>query len=635
VIEGRIVDQEGRGVPDVTVTATAPAMGQVLWWAQSGTLRTRTAPDGGFALPVPAAGVLYELYCERLGYGYSPVTVIAGEGGPARVVMTREPHPSSLVSTLVDPYGKGIADVEVTIVGEYGFTRRVRSDRQGVVRFEELPQYMGQAVPVAKSGDLVLPLQIIRGGRLDLRLCPPGRVEGRLVDDPTGDPIRAATVTLRPAFMSGFALHATTDGDGRYTLEDVPPGVYHVEPSAPTHFDKPPRGQAFERPDVKVREAAATAASFRMKRVARVRGAVVDERGAPVAGAVVGMPCTWDGDYRDQNRYVLTDADGRFDIATGHAAAGDADRNDDAVHVAAFSSRHGRADVEVRPLAAGEVRDGVTLTLRGAARVRGTVASPAGKPVAGVQCVAGEANVTAYTDDRGRFDLGWLPLIKRKEDGRPALEFRAPRPPAGAMAPGAAIIVADPVAGHPQREADAWYQDATKPFDAAAGAEVDLNIALEPTDLLTFEGRVATPDGRPAAGARVFLFAGNAGADTWLDAAMPNVMSSTVVIIHDRLLTQGAADEQGNWRLRAVRADGEAAASGETRYSVGVVLPPRDGVLVRDVRLPAGASRRELVILVERAAADPQAGHLAPGPPAGAPAPETRQRENAERAGQK
>jgi protocatechuate 3,4-dioxygenase beta subunit len=503
-----------------------------------------------------------------------------------------------------------------------------------VVRFEELPQYIGQAVPVAKSGDLVLPLQIIRGGKLELRLGPAGRVEGRLVDDLTGDPIRAATVTLRPAFMSGFALHATTDADGRYTIEDVPPGVYHVEPSAPTHFDKPPRGQASERPDVKVREAAATAASFRMKRVARVRGAVADERGAPVAGAIVGMPCTWDGDYRDQNRYVLTDPEGRFDIATGHAAGG-ADRNDEPVHVAAFSSRHGLADVEIRPLTAGEVRDGVTLTLSGAARVRGAVKSPGGKPVAGVQCVAAEANVTTFTDDGGRFDLGWIPLIKRAEDGRPTLQFRAPRPPAGPIAAGAALIVADPVAGHPQRESDAWYQDATRPLDATAGAEVDLNVALEPTELLMFEGRVATRDGRPAAGARVFLFAGNAGADTWLGAVMPNVGSSRVVTVNERLLTQGAADEQGNWRLRAVRADGEATAAGGTRFSVGVVLPPRDGQLVRNVRLPAGASGRELDILVDRVPAEPPGGHLAPRPPAGAPAPGIRQRENAERAGQK
>src|SRR5436190_24297886 len=84
VIQGRVVDGHGLGVPDVNVSAVAPAMGQVLGWAQSATLRTRTAPDGNFALPVPAAGVLYELNCERPGYGYSPVSVIAGGGGPAR-----------------------------------------------------------------------------------------------------------------------------------------------------------------------------------------------------------------------------------------------------------------------------------------------------------------------------------------------------------------------------------------------------------------------------------------------------------------------------------------------------------------------------------------------------------------------
>ena len=78
VIRGRVVDDHGQAVEGATITAGAPAMGQVLWWAQTGGDRpVRSGPDGRFEVPVPFAGLLYQLNVERLGYDAPVASLIA------------------------------------------------------------------------------------------------------------------------------------------------------------------------------------------------------------------------------------------------------------------------------------------------------------------------------------------------------------------------------------------------------------------------------------------------------------------------------------------------------------------------------------------------------------------------------
>ena len=57
-----------------------------------------------------------------------------------------------------------------------------------------------------------------------------GTVEGSVVD-PTGAAIPKATVTIRNA-VSGYSQTGSTDPDGAFRLNNIPPNPYHLEVSA-------------------------------------------------------------------------------------------------------------------------------------------------------------------------------------------------------------------------------------------------------------------------------------------------------------------------------------------------------------------------------------------------------------------
>lgn len=602
VIRGRVVDDKGQAVAGATVRAGVPAMGQVLWWAQTGAgvgAAVRSGPDGRFEAPVPFAGLLYDVGVERIGYDAPSIRVIAGEGGPVEVRLTKGLHKRWL-GKLHDVHGKPVPAADVRLVGEYGYSVVARTRADGTFQFDDVPEYVGQAVMVAKANDLVLPLAIVRNrdpGKdpLDLWLDLPGRIVGRLTDEATGGPVAGATVTVRPNFGSGLRLTATSDAAGAWAVDDVPPGAYWVEPSSPTHFDKPPGGMGFNRKEVRVGPGGSARLAVRMRRTATVRGRVLGPDGRPAAGALVGLPATWDGDdYREQVRTVRAGPDGRYEIATGHV--------EEDLAVAAFSADLGLAHVSIAPVAAGEAREGVDLALPGAVRVRGTVAGRGGRPVADVACATTVQNLVAVTGADGRFDLGRVSL----EPGlkvRPAVTFTAPRPGADfrsgwIMYPASRDGAPDTQPAGPPAGRD-WYRDRTVPFDVAPGRrDVGLDVALEPTDVVTVAGRAVDAGGEPVPGAAVYLFAGDAGDETWVEMVRPRLGGGSIMTHTDKMLTGGRADKAGRFRLFTLRSDAGAEADGAA-YSVGVLADGHGPRLVKGVVVAAGQAELELTVSVD------------------------------------
>jgi protocatechuate 3,4-dioxygenase beta subunit len=594
VIRGRVVDEQGIAVEEATVWGGAPAMGQLLWWAQSEAVRSRSRADGSFELSVPCGEVLYALVVERMGYSSPWVRVLpraAGHDDPLRVEIRLKRGAHGRVHGRVrGPDGAPAAAAEVTLVGEYGFSAMTRTDAIGMYRLE-VPEHIGQAVPVVQAGDLVAPQQIARAGAagggkgLDVQLGQPARFEGQVVDQATGGPLAGAAVTIRPWFSSGFEMRATCDDQGRYTIVGVPPGGYHVEASAPGHFDKPPRGQSSDRPRMEVAAGGTAQVDVAMSRSATVRGRVLGPGGEPVPGAVVGMPCTWSGDYRNRVRYVRADVEGNFEIHTGHIG-------EEGLRIAGFSARFGLAEAEVKPLAEGEVRGGLTLSLAGAVRVRGAVVDGGGKPVPGVTCVVGPYDVSIVTGADGGFDLGRVAL-PREVKQQPAVSFRTPRPSTVSW-----ITWSD--RGKVEPDAPTFYEDLSVQFDAAPDKDVDLKVVLKPTDLLVLDGRVTDAKGEPVPGAKLYVFAGNAKEETWADQAVPRPRGegSKLLVANDKMLAGETADKDGRFRLRVVRFDGEATPTG-TRFSVGVVMGDRGVKLVKDVTLAEGMRQRELAIQLD------------------------------------
>src|SRR5262249_29885594 len=147
--------------------------------------------------------------------------------------------------------------------------------------------------------------------------------------------------------------------------------------------------------------------------------------GRPVAGAVVCMLSTWDGDYRDQYRTTRTDAEGRYSMFTGHVG--------EALEVAAFSAAEGMGTLRLTTPPSGGAEPNADITLHGIVHVPGTVTDKAGVPLEGVRCRATHLEgVEALSDAQGEFDLGLVARGWGKAGPTtPTLKVLAPRAGAG------------------------------------------------------------------------------------------------------------------------------------------------------------------------------------------------------------
>lgn len=596
-LRGRVVDENGKPIADVHLSAGAPGAGELMWLAQISAVRARSDAEGRFELALPFREVLYSVHVQRMGYSGHSLTIVPDAAGlmePVTITLTREKH-TPLRGRISGPDGNFVSNLTITLVGEYGYSATTRTLVDGTYRFE-LPRYIGQAVLVAERGDLAIAQEIVRaperaeGKQFDATLVEAGRLEGVVTDRVDKKPVAHAEVTIRPWFSSGFSMRARCNAEGKYVIDSVPPGQYLVEATAPVHFDKPPRGISHDRERVEMKAGQTATHNIVMGRSAVVRGRVVDRDGRPVANAAVGMRTEWWGDYRNQNRYVRTNNRGEFEIVTGHV-------DSDTVYLAAFSARGGLRTQELANLNEGEERNDVKVTLPGAVRVRGIVTDDAGKPVRDVVCAGGMYGVNATTDADGKFDLGWLTLPV-DEKAKMELAVRSPRP---AFVNG--IFSAD--AGKVDPKAQVYFEDKTVPLQedktfatsALHGKELDLKIALKPTDLLTIDGGVTDAKGEPAKDVRLYLFAGNAKDETWKEQVLPS-NHNRFIAITDKLITNATTDAKGRFTLRAVRFDGEATATG-TRYSIGIVADNKAVKLVKDVVLPADGKQREVLIKLD------------------------------------
>lgn len=187
---------------------------------------------------------------------------------------------------------------------------------------------------------------------------------------------------------------ASTDGEGRFTLEDLPPGVaQHLLIRAPGHLVTAIGGVRPPGPDPLL---------IRMEPAAHLHGRVVDSSGAGVSNARVGLD--WQRvlpeDPRKRPvgepilRSVLSDDEGRFEIR-------EVPEGDVSLHVTA----RGFVPVEAQSvhLPQPDPDDEFTLVLQPGARLEGRVATEAGEPVSKVRVSVGEH--AASSDAEGLYVL--------------------------------------------------------------------------------------------------------------------------------------------------------------------------------------------------------------------------------------
>jgi carboxypeptidase family protein len=231
-----------------------------------------------------------------------------------------------------------------------------------------------------------------------------GRIAGRVVADGTGEPVAGVPIVLDAGDRRGWSwpvgrpsiesVAATTDADGRFVVDGIPPGPHTVEAvpdgslSASAKVEVPTAG------DVELRIAA----------MHSISGVVAYADGTPLVRGSVDA--TFDGDSPNGFKTLgvaVTLEDGSFTI--GYLPAGSFK-----VLVTDGMSFAGITRVELRGVAA-DTKD-LRITVGTAKSLRGRVVDPDGKPVAGAQVAAwpptGHSFGNAQSGSDGSFEMGGL-----------------------------------------------------------------------------------------------------------------------------------------------------------------------------------------------------------------------------------
>ncbi len=240
---------------------------------------------------------------------------------------------------------------------------------------------------------------------LTLRLVRPGRIAGRVLHEPGGGGVAEVAVVAQrlhvrdvPYDALRTSLRTSTTGGGAYALDDVPPGDYLL--SALGSGVCTPEVGLVDVEDsslfrVHVEPDRTATLDLRAPAAGSVQGVVLDDEGAPVAGAVVSWAEVEDGVFEGgHDRRVPSGSDGRFRF--------------DAVVPGALrleASAAGFVASDATP-EAPRVRGGetvqVTLRVHGARYALVTVVDPDGKPIPGAW-VSGWRHAVTGADGTARF----------------------------------------------------------------------------------------------------------------------------------------------------------------------------------------------------------------------------------------
>jgi protocatechuate 3,4-dioxygenase beta subunit len=397
---------------------------------------------------------------------------------PDRVTIALIPGNTTYGGTVKDEERRPIAGVKVRLWGhldekqdpkELLYMIQVRTDADGrwqargmrrmkfVNLYLEHPDYLSDGVQTARA--YKPPTAALRHGT-DVQVMTRGiPLSGRVRDD-QGRPIAGATVlsTPNPGLVFQEELPATlTDAEGRFRFPHAKPGKVALIVRA--------RGHAPGLVEVEA-DASLAPVESQLGPARSLTGRVVDSQGKPLRGGFVNVD-TW-RTYRCLGVFLATDADGRF-------------RWDDAPpdEVLLNVDMQGHLGVHRQPVtpAAREV----VFTLHPSLKVRGRVRdATTGKPVE-------SANV-----DRGVFDPKLVEYVWGKTptafafSGYLQADFDASASPSYRL-----------------RVTAGGYRPALSPEFKSGDGEVTWDVALEPAD--SSAGKVVGPEGRPVAGATVFV----------------------------------------------------------------------------------------------------------------------------------
>jgi len=380
-VSGRVVDEQGTGIPDVQVWAADTSNA----WERGGAelARVTSAADGAFTIPALAAGSYFLRAKDdhHAPASTAPITV-TGEHPTTGIEIVMKAA-ASIAGVVVTTDGQPVPYATVKLSSKTwspdSVNRQAAADEHGKFELRALPraavkvraeseEAASKAIDVDLAGTPV---------RTDVKLVldQAGTIAGIVVDG-AGEPIAEAEVAAYPDFLDDkrgaddFVLAqgaaATTDGGGRFVLKGLEDGSYRVWASR-SSGGRTSQGQ---REGVAARTGAKDV-KIVLPAPGAVKGKVALDSGDPPELALVST----DWEHR------VTIRDGAFELAD--LAPGKYDLR---VTGADF------ADKIVRDLTieAGKTTDAGTITVRAGRKLSGRVIDGEGKPVEGARVLFGK-----------------------------------------------------------------------------------------------------------------------------------------------------------------------------------------------------------------------------------------------------
>jgi len=303
---GQVVDEGGRPVPGARIELTSATAGRVVASAPDlgaeAPQQTRTGADGRFMLLHVPAG-WFRLRIEADGFSDFERDGLQVPAGTARADLGRFPlqHGMVLQGWAGDEEGRPLAGAEVWIIpaavhdwaGLYAKGPAAVTGADGSFALRDLPGEAGFGLDVCSAGYLPLSAIVREVNEEPFRavLRRAARISGR-VSAPDGAPVSTARIeswlageeperneSVRPCRRGSGS--ATTDAEGRFRLDGLPPGWWSLRATAGGH-----RGETRERLHVLAGESREDV-EIVLTSGATVSGRVLTSAGEPAAGARV------------------------------------------------------------------------------------------------------------------------------------------------------------------------------------------------------------------------------------------------------------------------------------------------------------------------------------------------------------
>jgi protocatechuate 3,4-dioxygenase beta subunit len=360
-MSGRIVDDQGRGVPGATVTATSM---NVSFGEFAEVSRVRTAPDGSFSI---AEGVAAPRVVTARAEGRVAANRVQYENGDVR--LTLKPG-GAIRGVVTDAAGRPASGAVVRCAGS-----AVLAGADGHYKIAGLPPGL-QTLEATWRTDFTASQSAVRvavanEAEVALRLARGAVIAGTVVDETTRRPIAGASVSATDADYGPLRRTARTDARGRYRIAGLGSRSYSVGVAKPGYLPTSIVGIA-------AAIGAPPAVNVALAPAARLAGRVLDQNGGPVPGARVAV----DGGSPGRRAYsgfhrTLSAADGSYRIRNLPPGRNFLITAQKPGYVVAR-----RAGVVLK---GGAATDPVDLTMRKGLEARGRVVDSSGNPVPGAE----------------------------------------------------------------------------------------------------------------------------------------------------------------------------------------------------------------------------------------------------------